>query len=70
MFGFMDMGMTMFHGFWMFIFWIIFFYLIFSNFNKKEKKESPLNILKKRFAKGEINQEEFETMQKTLNKDN
>jgi len=69
MFGFMDMGMTMFHGFWMFIFWIIFFYLIFSVFSKKEKHESPMDILKKRFARGEITKEEFETMKNILKKD-
>lgn len=61
MFGFMDMGMTMFHGLWMFVFWVIVFYLIFSTFNNNED-ESPLYILKKRFARGEINTEEFETM--------
>lgn len=70
MFGFMDMGMTMFHGFWMLLFWIIIFYLVFSIFNKKEKHESALDILKKRFARGEINKEEFETMKDTLKKEN
>lgn len=69
MFGFMDMGMTMFHGFWMFIFWIIVFYLIFSTFTKNEEDESPSDILKKRYARGEINTEEFETIKNTLKKD-
>lgn len=69
MFGFMDMGMTMFHGFWMFIFWVIVFYFIFSTFNKNEENESAIDILKKRFANGEINKEEFELMKTTLNKE-
>lgn len=70
MFSFMHTGMTMFHGLWMFIFWIIVFYLIFSAFKKNDKSESSLEILKKRFARGEINKEEFEAMKKTLKENN
>ena len=69
MFGFMDMGMTMFHGFWMFIFWIILFFIIFSLFSKDKENQSAIDILKKRFAKGDITKEEFESMKKTLEKE-
>jgi putative membrane protein len=64
MFDFMNMNMTLFHGFSMFVFWAIFFYLIFS-IDKKEKS-SVIDILKKRLAKGEITQEQFESIKATL----
>ena len=70
MFGYMDMNMTLFHGFSMFIFWLVLFFIIFSLFNKKdstEKKESALDILKKRLAKSEISKEEYEKLKKTIN---
>ena len=68
MFDFMNMNMTLFHGFSMFIFWAIFFYLIFS-IDKKEKS-SVVDILKKRLAKGEITQEQFESIKTTLKEGN
>lgn len=68
MFDFMNMNMTLFHGFTMFIFWAIFFYLIFS-IDKKEKS-SVIDILKKRLAKGEITQEQFESIKTTLKEGN
>lgn len=67
MFAYMDMSMTMFHGFAMFIFWIILFFILFSLINKKEnKKDSAIDILKKRLAKGEITKEQYEEIKKTL----
>jgi uncharacterized membrane protein len=68
MFDFMNMNMTLFHGFSMFVFWAIFFYLIFS-IDKKEKS-SVIDILKKRLAKGEISQEQFESIKATLKEGN
>ena len=68
MYDFMNMNMTIFHGFTMFIFWAIFFYLIFS-IDKKEKS-SVIDILKKRLAKGEITQEQFESIKTTLKEGN
>jgi|UniRef100_UPI0040479768 uncharacterized membrane protein len=68
MFDFMNMNMTLFHGFSMFVFWAIFFYLIFS-IDKKEKS-SVIDILKKRLAKGEITQEQFESIKTTLKEGN
>ena len=64
MYDFMNMNMTIFHGFTMFTFWVVVFYLIFS-VDKKEKP-SLLDILKKRLAKGEITQEQFESIKATL----
>ncbi|MBK5245597.1 MAG: SHOCT domain-containing protein [Eubacteriaceae bacterium] len=56
------------------IIWIIFLAWIFfvpaDIPYQKSKKENPLEILKKRFAKGEISKEEFEESKKILNSDN
>lgn len=37
-----------------------------GNQYRHEKKETPLEILKKRYAKGEISKEEFEEMKRVL----
>ena len=56
------------------IIWIIFLAWIFfipgGKPYQKTKKESPLEILKKRFAKGEISKEEFEESKNILNPKN
>lgn len=56
------------------ILWIIWMVLIIWIFatpwsipGQRAKKDSPLDILKKRFAKGEITKEEFEESKKILN---
>ncbi len=57
------------------IFWIVILLVIiwaviqFTNRNKnigQSSKESPLDILKKRYAHGKISKEEFERMKKDL----
>lgn len=56
-----------------FVWWIIWFILLIWIFivpadipYQKSKKENPLDILKKRFAQGEISKEEFEESKKVL----
>jgi putative membrane protein len=60
------------HFFW-WVFWVIILIWIFATPwdipGQRTKRESPLGILKKRFAKGEISKEEFEEMKKTLEKE-
>ena len=65
MFTFMDMNMTLFHGLTMFVFWFILFYILFSTFTDN-KKDNVLNILKKRYSKGEISKEQFKEMKTTI----
>lgn len=69
MFEYMHMNMTFFHGFGMLIFWTIIIFLfvsIFSTNSNNSNKESGLDILKKRLAKGEITQEQYESIKKTI----
>ena len=61
------------YGYWN-IFWILLFaaiiflivWIIHRFRMKKTASETPLNILRKRFAKGEITKKEFEDMKKEL----
>ncbi len=58
-------------GIFMMLWPILFLVLIFYFFNKndQEKKndvETPLDILKKRYARGDISKEEFEERKKDL----
>lgn len=51
---------------WMaFLVWI--FFIPVDIPYQKSKKESPLDILQKRFAKGEISKEQYEEFKKILN---
>jgi putative membrane protein len=60
------------HFFW-WIFWVIILIWIFATPwdipGQMKRRETPLGILKKRFAKGEISKDEFEEIKKTLEKD-
>ena len=61
------------YGYWN-IFWILLFaaaiflivWIIYRFGIKKTASETPLNILRKRFAKGEITKKEFEGMEKEI----
>lgn len=55
----------------MFVFWLIFFgvfgYLIFQLSGRKNNdNDNAMNVLKERYAKGEIDKEEFEEKKKNL----
>ena len=60
------------HLIWWFI-WIFFIIWIFATPwdvpGRKKKKDSPLNNLKKRFASGEINKEEYQEQKKNFAND-
>ncbi|SHM89705.1 putative membrane protein [Cyclobacterium lianum] len=54
------------------VIWVIFIIWIFATPwdipGQRMKKETPLDLLKKRYAKGEISKEEYEDIKKTLQK--
>ncbi len=57
--------------FWIFLIVIVLAVIfILGKQRKNLKKETPLKILKKRFAKGEITKEEFEKSKKALKIEN
>lgn len=58
------------HLIWWFIWMVLLIWIFFIPVGipyQKSKKESPLDILQKRFAKGEISKEQYEEFKKILN---
>jgi len=57
-----------FGGIFMILFWVVLIFAIISLVRKgsNNKKETSEEILKKRYARGEISKEEFERMKKDL----
>jgi putative membrane protein len=62
-------------GGWMWVFWIAIIVGVFflvkrlvqqSKPGEQKQEESPLEVLKKRYAKGEIDKDEFEQKKKDL----
>jgi putative membrane protein len=45
---------------------LIALYFIFQGQKNRTTRETPLEILKKRYAKGEITKEEYDTMKRNL----
>ncbi|MDF1612279.1 MAG: SHOCT domain-containing protein [Stygiobacter sp.] len=69
--GFMGGGIWFVWMFWLIILIIIMYIVVYlPNKNKRNSQlpelESALDILKRRYAKGEITKEEFESMKKDL----
>ena len=64
-------GMSIFGGFWMLIFWAAFIAFIVwivreVSGRKADEKSKALDILKERYAKGEIDKKEFEEKSKDI----
>jgi putative membrane protein len=58
------------HSIWWIIWIIVLFWIFATPYNipgQRTKKDTPLNILKKRFALGEISKEEYEEKKKLIN---
>lgn len=68
MYEYMNMNMTFFHGFSMLLFWGVIIFIIFSltKNSKESSKETPLEIIKKRLAKGDISKEQFDSLKKSI----
>ena len=57
------------HFIWWFVWIVLLFWIFASPFNipgQRSKKDSPLDILNKRLAKGEINKKEYEEKKKLI----
>ncbi len=61
------MGFSMGFGFvLMLVFWVAVIWLIFELFGREHEKTDSLEILKNRYAGGEISKKQFEKMKKEL----
>ncbi len=60
--GFFGLG---FHGFG-FLFWILVIFFLFLLLSKKDDDPSAIDILNKRFAKGEMDREEYQRMKEEI----
>lgn len=60
------------HLFW-WLFWILFIFILFGIFKpvpkSRAKEDSPLDILKKRLASGEITTEEYQEKKRLIEQD-
>lgn len=57
------------HFVWWFVWGVLLFWIFFTPYKipgQRTKKDTPLDILKKRFALGQINNEEFQEKKKIL----
>ena len=60
------------HFIWWFIWAILLFWIFATPYDvpgQRRKKDTPLDILKKRYASGEINNEEYKEKKKNLEND-
>ena len=68
--GIFSWGMGLFGFFFMILFWIVIIWAIYwfiqNVISQQKPQKEPIEILKERYAKGEITKEEFENMKKDL----
>lgn len=65
--GMGHMGFSMGLGFTlMLVFWLAVIWLVFELFGKESGSTSPLEIIKNRYARGEISKKQFDQMKKEL----
>lgn len=56
------------HTFWWFVWVLLFFWVYATPYDitgQRRKKEAPMDVLKKRYASGEIKQDEYLQIKKT-----
>ena len=58
--------MGLFPGLGMVLFWVLFIWLIVWLVRQNSSKDNPLDILRRRYAGGEISKKQYEQMKKEL----